>query len=84
MKMGKCIENTRALTLSDNQKRKLKITHNHKTNERTHSSWILPKTQEQWLFWKNDGQQKKEENQMHKIDETFCKKKTTKKTTFSR
>ena len=75
MKMGKCMENTRALTLSDNQKRKIKITQNHKINERTQSSWILPKTQEQWLFWKNDGQKKKELNQMHKIDEIFCKKK---------
>ena len=82
MKLEKCIENTRALTLSDDQKRKIRITQNHKIIERTHSSWFLPKTQEHWLFWKNEGQTKKEMNQMHKIDEIFCKKKKLKKPLF--
>ena len=78
MKLEKCIENTRALTLSDDQKRKIRIIQNHKIIERTHSSWILPKIQEQWLFWKNERQKKKEMNQMHKIDEIFWKKKPKK------
>ena len=69
MKIRKSTKYTRALRLFHDQKIKIKNTYNHKINERTHSSRILSKTQEQWVCLSNWSQKKKEMNQMHKINE---------------
>ena len=83
MKIRKSTKYTRALRLFHDQKIKIKNTYNHKINERTHSSRILSKTQEQWVCLSNWSQKKKEMNQMHKINEILLKKKKTlKKPTF--
>ena len=68
-KNGKITKNTRAVTLFDDQKIKLKSAHNHKINETLNASWIFSKSQEHWFFLEKWSQKKKEMNQMHKINE---------------
>ena len=45
-KNGKITKNTRAVTLFDDQKIKLKSVHNHQINETLNASWIFSKSQE--------------------------------------